>query len=137
MDWLIILLGAGILIGSGIFLVAAWNARRYANGKTPAASGEGRQGLRGMAWIALAACGALYVFTSIAVLTRLNEKEAELTRRKTMVATLDRKVYVCRDGIKKLQGTVTQAKVDPASEQLLEHIETILAEVRDRERKLP
>lgn len=137
MDWLIILLGAGILIGSGIFLVAAWNARRYANGKTPAASGEGRQGLHGMAWIALAACGALYVYTSIAVLARLHEKEADLIRRQTLVSSLDRKVYVCLDGIKKLQGTVSQAKVEPAREQLIDHIATILAEVRDRERKLP
>ena len=137
MDAVTMLLGAGIVIGCGIFLVGAFKAGSYANGKAPGASANGRRGLRGMAWIALAGCGALYVYTSITVMARLNEKEAELIRRKTIVASLDRKVYVCRDGIKKLQGTVTQARVDPASERLLEHIETILTEVRDRERKLP
>ena len=134
MDGMTILLGAGIVIGCATFLVAAVKARCYANGISLEAQAKGVRGLRGVAWIGLAALGALYVYTSFAVLARMDEERAELIRNRMIVASLDKKLYVYRDGLQKLQATASRAKGDPATAALAKQIETILAEIRERER---
>ena len=137
MNGVTVLLGVGILIGSAIFVWAVVKARRYANGKMPKNERGGLQGLLGVGWIALAACGALYVFTSLTVMARLSENDAEIIRRRTLVASQDRKIHVYRDGLKRVQQTLSEAKGNPANERLTSHLEMILAEIRERERKLP
>lgn len=137
MNGMTVLLGVGIVMGCALFSWAVLRAHRYANGKRPENGQRGVQGLVGVGWIALAACGALYVFTSITVMARLTEKEAEITRRRTLVASQDRKIHVYRDGLKKVRQTLSEAKDNPANQRLANHIEMILNEIRERERKLP
>jgi hypothetical protein len=136
MNGVIVLLGAGIAIGFALFLWAVARARRYADGRMGEGGRGGLQGLFGVGWITLAACGALYVFTSITVMARLYEKEAEIIRRRTLVTSQDRRIHVYRDGLKKVQRTLSEAKENPANQRLASHIERILAEIRERERKL-
>ncbi len=138
MDGMTVLLGAGIAIGCATFLVAAFKARRYAVAGSLGVSRQGTQDLRGTAWIALAACGALYAYSSMEFLARLNYEKADQIRRKTTVASLDKKVHVYRNGLMKLHEAVGQAKGGRASlspDELADHIEAILAEIRQRERK--
>lgn len=137
MDGLMILLSAGIAIGAATFLVAVFNARQYADGNASGVPPQGLWHLRGVAWIVLAACGAFSVYTSLETLAHMKEKEAELTRRKTIVTSLDRTVRVYHAGLQKLEATVIEAKSNPTDvspERLVDHLERILAEMRQRER---
>jgi len=137
MDGSILMLIAGILIGGALFLGGAYRAYGYATRRPGGSLPPLSHGLPGLAWIALMACGALYVFTSLTFMARLKQTEAELTHRRKIVASLDRKITVYRDGIRKLQGTVAQAREDADRDPLVQRIETLLAEIRERERKLP
>lgn len=137
MDGLTMLVIAGTVFGCTTFLVAAFKARGYAARNAREASRKGSRDLRGLAWIALAACGALYVYTSLEFLARTKESQAEITQRKTIVASLDRQVSIHRDGLRKLQGILSRVKGPSATaspETMVEDIEKILGEVRSRER---
>ncbi len=139
MDELTVLLMLGIVVGGATFFVAALRARSYVQGSRDPAARNGGISLRGMAWVILAACGALYAYTSIEAMARLNEKDAELTRRRTITASLDRKLRAHHDGLRKLQAAVHEVKGSPADippERLTERIERILSEVQHRERAL-
>ncbi len=137
MNGMMALVIIGIAAGCATFLVAALRARCYAIGNTIEAPRRREHTLRGMAWLALAALGALFVYTSIEFQARMNERQAELIRRKTIVASQDVKVRLYRDGLLKLQDTVAEAKGNPASQDLAKRIEAIVAEIRKRERALP
>jgi hypothetical protein len=134
------LLWIGISMGSGMFILGAFKARDYVERNTISSTTPGLRSLRGMLWIALAACGALQILTSVEVMARVQEKEADLIRRKTLVASLEQKIHVYRKGLKTLQGTMTQAKGAPnrvSPDKLIDDFEAMLAEIRERERKLP
>ncbi len=135
MSGLALLLGIGIVIGSATFLVAAFKARAFASATPREASGKAWRDLRGAGWIGLAACGALYAYTSIEFLARLNEQQAEMTRRKTIVASLDQKMSVYRSGLMKLNELVSRDRqAGMPADQLAARIESILADIRNRER---
>lgn len=139
MDGLGILIGLGIVVGSTLFLAGAFTARRYAEPRRGGADRPAGRALHGMLWIALAAAGALQVFTSLEVMARVQEKEAEITRRKTMVSVQDKQLLLLHRGLKELQGTVQQVKQAPQvmpAERLPDNVETILNQIRRRERTL-
>ncbi len=134
-----LLLMLGIVVGCATLFVAVFRAWSYVDGTGGPAARTGGSSLRGMAWVILAACGALYAYTSIESMARLNEKDAELTRRRTITASLDRKLRAQHDGLRKLQAAVREVKGTPAGvppERLAERIERILSEVQQRERAL-
>jgi len=140
MDGLTILMGTGIVIGCAMFILGAVKAKDYVERNALGSTSPGLRSARGMLWIGLAACGALQIFTSIEVMARVKEKEAELIRRKTAVASLEQKVQVYRKGLKSLQSTVQQGKAETArvpSDRLIDEVEAMLAEIRDRERRMP
>ena len=133
------LLILGIVVGCATFFVGVLRARSYAQRTLDPAARDGGRSLRGMAWVMLAACGALYAYTSMEFMARLNEKDAELTRRKTLTTSLDRKLRAQHDGLLKLRAAVHELKDSPAGvppERLAERVEKILSEVRQRERAL-
>jgi hypothetical protein len=137
MDGSTLMLIAGIVMGGALFLGGACGAYGYVTRKSRGPLPPVGQGLRGLAWIALMACGGLYIFTSLTFMGRLKQTEAELTRRQKIVAAQDRKITLYREGLRTLQATLASARGDAASEALARHIETQLADLRGRERKLP
>lgn len=134
MDAFTALLVTGVVVGSATYVLAAVKARAYADGNSVTAHGNGLRAVRGVAWIALAALGALFVFTSFEALTRLNEEKVELSRRRNVMAAQDRTLSVYRDGFKKLQATASQARGRPATARVAKQIEKILAEIHEREK---
>jgi len=136
MDAFTALLVTGVVVGGATYVVAALKARSYADGRSVPAHGNGMGAVRGLAWIALAALGALFVFTSFEALARVAEEKVELVRRRTIMASQDKTLSIYRDDFKQLQAAAIQARGKPATARVAKQIEKILAEIHEREKAI-